>query len=112
MVAISFFGILMLGFLSIFPLGMRSVQKGEKLSVASSLAQDELERLKALPRTDPDLAAGAHVDAANPLFGLYARTWNVTDDAPMAGMKTVNLTVAYSDNGIPRNVQITTYLAN
>ena len=111
MVAITFFGILMLGFLAIFPLGMRSVDKGEKLTVASSLAQDEIERLKVLPRTDPDLAAGAHLDAANPLLGVYARSWTVADDVPMAGMKAVNLTVAYSDNGIPRNVQILTYLA-
>jgi prepilin-type N-terminal cleavage/methylation domain-containing protein len=111
MVAITFFGILMLGFLAIFPLGMRSVDKGEKLTVASSLAQDEIERLKVLPRTDPDLAPGTHLDAANPLLGVYARSWTVTDDVPMAGMKAVNLTVSYSDNGIPRNVQILTYLA-
>ena len=111
MVAITFFGILMLGFLAIFPLGMRSVEKGEKLTVASSLAQDEIERLKALPRADPDLAAGTHLDAANPLLGLYARSWTVADDVPMAGMKAVNLMVSYSDNGIPRDVQIITYLA-
>ena len=112
MVAITFFGILMLGFLAIFPLGMRSVDKGEKLTVASGLAQDEIERLKVLPRTDPDLAAGTHLDAGNPLLGVYSRSWTVTNDVPMVGMKAVNLAVAYSDNGIPRNVQILTYLAN
>ena len=111
MVSIAFFGLLMLGFLSIFPLGLRSVEKGERMTYASSLAQDEMERLRALPSADPDLNAGNHIDAANPIDGVYTRSWVVTDDVPMAGMKSVALTVAYSDNGIPRNVQITTYLS-
>jgi prepilin-type N-terminal cleavage/methylation domain-containing protein len=111
MIALAMFGILMLGFLSLFPLGMRTVDRGKKLTVASSLVQDEIERLKTLPASDADLAAGAHADAANPLFGFYTRTWTVTDDLPMAGMKTVNLTVSYVDKGIPRNVQVSTYLA-
>ena len=46
MVAITFFGILMLGFLTVFPLGLRTVQKGENLSTATSLMQDQIERLK------------------------------------------------------------------
>jgi prepilin-type N-terminal cleavage/methylation domain-containing protein len=110
-IAMTFFGMLMLGFLSLFPLGMRSVQKSGKMSIASSLAQDEIERLKALPRTDPDLTAGTHVDAGNPIQGVYSRAWSVTDDVPLAGMKSIDLAVSYTDNGIPRNVQISTYLS-
>ena len=111
MVAMAMFGVLMLGFLSMFPLGMRTVDKGQKLTIASSLVQDEIERLKTLPSGDPDLAAGAHTDPGNPLFGFYTRSWTVVDDLPAAGMKTVNLTVSYADNGIPRNVQVSTYFA-
>ena len=111
MIAMSFFGILMLGFLSVFPLGMRTVAKGEKLTIASSYAQDEMERLKALPINDADLNAGTHIDPANPIVNVYSRTWTVTDDTPLAGMTTLTMNVAYSDNGIPRNVTVTTYLA-
>jgi prepilin-type N-terminal cleavage/methylation domain-containing protein len=111
MVSITFFGILMLGFLTVFPLGFRTVQKGEKMTVATSLAQDELERLKTLPVNDPDLFPGTHVDAANPLNGVYTRTWTVTSDTPIVGMTTVSMDIAYSDNGIPRNIQVMTYLS-
>jgi len=110
-VAISFFGVLMLGFLMTFPLGYRTVQKSEKLTIATSYAQDELERLKTLPFNDPDLTAGTHVDAANPIDGVYDRVWTVTAGAPVAGMTTIDMGVSYSDNGIPRNIQVTTYLA-
>ena len=108
--AITFFGILMMGFLGVFPLGLRTVEKGEHMTLASSLAQDEIERLKTLPRTDGDLVAGAHADAANPLLGVYTRTYTITDNTPLAGMKRVDVSVSYSDNGIPRNIQMSTYL--
>ena len=75
------------------------------------MSPDELERIKTLPRNDPDLSPGIHIDAANPIEGVYARTWTVTDDAPMADMKRVDVLVGYSENGIPRSIQLTTYLA-
>jgi len=104
-------GILMLGFLSVFPMGLRTVEKGERMSVATSLAQDEIERLKTLPDGDPDLVAGNHADAANPVLGVYTRTWIVTDDNPMVGMKSINMSVAYTDNGMPRTIAMNTYFA-
>jgi type II secretory pathway pseudopilin PulG len=99
-IAITFFGILMVGFVGVFPLGMRTVEKGERMTLASSLAQDEIERLKTLQ----------DADAANPLFGVYTRSYTVTNDTPLAGMKRVDMTVSFSDNGIPRNIRISTYL--
>jgi type II secretory pathway pseudopilin PulG len=110
-VAITFFGVLMLGFLMTFPLGYRTVQKSEKLTIATSYAQDEIERLKTLSANDPDLASGTHFDANNPLDGLYDRVWTVTEDAPISGMTTIEMDVTYTDNGIPRNIEVTTYLA-
>lgn len=110
MLAMSLFGILMMGFLAVFPLGMRSVEKGERMTVASSLAQDEIERLKGLPRTDADIVAGNHNDPANPLLATYTRSWVVTDNTPLAGMKRIDMTVSFSDNGIARNIQMSTYI--
>ena len=110
-IAITFFGILMLGFLMTFTLGYRTVQKSEKLTIATSYAQDEIERLKTLAWNDPDLAPGTHFDAANPLDGLYDRVWTVTEGSPIPGMTTIDMDVTYTDNGIPRNIQVTTYLA-
>jgi prepilin-type N-terminal cleavage/methylation domain-containing protein len=110
-IAISFFGILMLGFLMTFPLGYRTVQKSEKLTIATSYAQDELERLKTLTFNDPDLAPGTHFDANNPLDGVYDRVWTVTQDTPIPGMTTIEMDITYTDNGIPRNIEVTTYLS-
>jgi type IV pilus assembly protein PilV len=110
MVSMTVMALLMLGFLTVFPLGMRSVQKGESLSTATSLAQDEMERLKTLPFTDAALTAGNHSDSGNPIEGAFTRTWTVTNDAPLAGMKTVRVTVAYRDGVGPRTIQMTTYL--
>jgi len=110
-VGITILGILMLGFLGVFPLGMRTVQKSEMLSSATGLAQDELERLKTLPDAHADLSAGNHAHPANPLDGVYTLTWTVADNAPLADMKTIDVAVNYTDQGIPRTVQFRTYLA-
>jgi len=109
-VAVVLFGIVMLGFAGIFPLGIRTIEKGERMTIATSLAQDEIERLRELRPVDPDLVAGAHTDADNPLFGAYTRTWVVTDDDPMAGMKRLDMSVTFSEQGIIRNVNMSTYL--
>lgn len=109
-VAVVLFGILMLGFAGVFPMGMRTVEKGERMSVGTSLAQDEIERLKQLRVNDPDLAAGDHVDAGNPLLGAYTRSWSITDDDPMAGMKRLDMTVSFSEHGLNRNINMTTYI--
>ena len=109
-VAVVLFGILMLGFVGIFPLGLRTVEKGERMTAASSLAQDEIERLKQLRAADPDLIAGAHTDGANPILGAYSRSWVVTDDDPMAGMKRLDMTVTFSERGVVRTINMSTYL--
>ena len=41
---------------------------------------------------------------------MYTRSYTVTDDTPLAGMKRIDMTVSFSDNGIPRNILISTYL--
>jgi prepilin-type N-terminal cleavage/methylation domain-containing protein len=111
LVGITILGILMMGFLSVFPLGMRTMQKSEMLSCASGLAQDELERLKVLSVAHADLAAGNHAHPGNPLRGVYTLSWTVVDDSPLAQMKTIDVAVNYSDQGVPRTVQFRTYLA-
>jgi prepilin-type N-terminal cleavage/methylation domain-containing protein len=111
LVGITILGILMLGFLSVFPMGMRTVNKSEMLSNATGLAQDELERLKTLPAPHPDLTAGNHAHPGNPLSGVYSITWTVADDTPLPEMKTVDMAVNYSDQGTPRTVQFRTYFA-
>jgi prepilin-type N-terminal cleavage/methylation domain-containing protein len=109
MVGITVLGILMLGFMAVFPLAGRSVSKGEDLSIASGLAQDQLERLKSLPAGEPDLVAGDHDSVDNPIRGRFNLSWTVTDDTPLPGMKMIDMTVSYLDGGRNRNVRYSTY---
>jgi hypothetical protein len=104
-------GVLMMGFMSVFPMGLRTVAKGERMTIATSLAQDEIDRLKTVPGADPDLVAGNHADGNNPFLGVYARNWTVTDNTPMTGMKSINMSVAYTENGISRTIAMSTYFA-
>jgi prepilin-type N-terminal cleavage/methylation domain-containing protein len=40
-------------------------------------------------------AAGTHEDAANPIEGVYTRTWTVSDDRPMHGCKRIIAAVSW-----------------
>lgn len=72
-------------------------------AIASTLALDKLEELRSLLPTAADLAAGAHVDAGNPMQsdgtagGIFNRSWEVTDDTPETGMKLVEMTVSWQN---------------
>jgi hypothetical protein len=43
-------------------------------------------------------------------MGVYTRSWVITNNTPIAGMMRVDMTVAFSDNGIARNTRMSTYL--
>ena len=102
-----------------------------QLTTAITLAQDEIEQFKRLALTDatltdsnagnnanltstPNAASLEHTDANNPIderggtTGLrrYHRFWNVADDTPTQGAKTVVVFVfwgAVEANGLPRH---------
>jgi prepilin-type N-terminal cleavage/methylation domain-containing protein len=85
-----------------------------RAAIATTLAQDHLEALKALPMTAPQLAAGTHQDPLNPLTGTggsggsYTRTWTVTHNTPAAQLRTLAVTVQWTVKGTPRSVVLTT----
>ena len=51
---------------------------------------DRIEWLTTLPYDDDFLTAGDHGPVAE---GTYAISWNVQDDTPLAGAKTIRVTV-------------------
>ena len=64
-------------------------------TVAINLAQDKLEELKALPGS---LASGGPVtDTIN--GETFSRSWTVTSDSPVTGMKRIDVTVTWTDYG-------------
>jgi prepilin-type N-terminal cleavage/methylation domain-containing protein len=87
------------------------------VSVATLLAQDLVEQLRALdPSANPAaLTAGTHTDGNNPLTpsgvagGRYTRTWTVTRDSPAPALSTVVVSVSWTD-GATRTVRVTALL--
>ena len=104
---------------------------GNQMTVATTLAQDQIEELRVLGYTDATLtdaiagnngtlmkpanpASFDHADANNPIneqggaTGLrrYRRFWNIADDTPTTGVKTVVVFVYWGGiqaNGLPRH---------
>lgn len=65
------------------------------MSVATNLAQQELERLRDLDYDAPDLAPGNHSSPDNPIDGVYRRHWAVLADSPIPDMKTLTVSVSF-----------------
>jgi prepilin-type N-terminal cleavage/methylation domain-containing protein len=85
------------------------------LAAATTLAQDKIEELQSKVATDAQLTAGNHVDAANPLNpngttggtgGIYTRTWDVTNNMPANGLKTVKVIITWSIYAQARTVSL------
>ncbi len=115
--ALAVFGIVAAGLAANTMAVVRSNRVSNELSMATTLAQDQVEQLRALdPDTNPAvLAAGTHADPNNPITvggapgGQFARQWSVTRDSPVPGLSTVTVSVSWSD-GPQRTVQVIAYV--
>jgi len=111
-----------IGFLSVLTLSLalgmghalRYTAFGRSAAAATTLAQDQIEALTSRLDTDADLAAGMHVDPRNPLAadgttgGIYIRSWEVADDAPSNGAKTIVVTVTWTLYGEGHTIRVGT----
>ncbi|MBI3770912.1 MAG: hypothetical protein HY271_20775 [Deltaproteobacteria bacterium] len=102
-----------MGLLTVVFLGMgvgadratRYTEYSRSATTAMTLVHDEIEQLQAKVTTAPEFTAGNHADANNPITstaaaaGTYTRTWTVTKDTPMVGLKTVAVQVAWTFSG-------------
>ena len=95
MVALVIFGVGLTMAIRNLPEGNAKTTRSRNMSIAVNLAQEKLEDLMALPYSDADLAAGTHTDADNPIRGHFDRSWTVTDDTPITGMKSVSVSVNF-----------------
>jgi hypothetical protein len=74
------------------PKATQYANHGRKLSEANGLAQGLIEELRSLPSTDAALQTGTFTDSTHVGF---VRTWQVTDNNPINGMKRVEVTVSF-----------------
>ena len=115
--ALGVFGIVAAGLAANTIAVVRANRVSNSLSVATSLAQDQIEQLRSLdPSTAPPaLSAGNHTDPNNPITasgarnGTFTRQWTVTRDSPAPGLSTVAVTVSWAD-GATRSVRLRTYV--
>ena len=107
---------------------MRSNSLNDHTSSAIDLAQDKMEELKsALPTSailldlqtvnNNDLASTSNfdfqesnIDGLGRSGGIYTRTWNVADNSPKAGMKSVAVIVTWMDQMGDHRVLLRTIL--
>jgi type II secretory pathway pseudopilin PulG len=116
--ALTFFGLVAAGVAANTVAVVRNNRTSSGLSSAVTLAQDEIEQLRALdPDTNPAvLTAGAHADPNNPITiagtagGQYVRQWTVTRNSPAPGLSTVVVSVSWTDAAVTRTVQVTAYV--
>lgn len=95
------------------PVSNAATSRAKNLTTATNLAQQKIEELMGTPLSSADLSAGAHNDQDNPIERIYTRTWNVTDNDPIADMKTVTVTVVYQSGSSNDNtVTLSTYMTS
>ena len=98
LVAIGIFSIAILG----LAVGAITITRANKTSqfhtLATNLAQDKLEQLKAA--TSPNVAScSSNCDASVPTYqnASFTRTWVVTANTPAAGINQIDVTVQWRD---------------
>ena len=95
LVAMGIFAVAILGVAISATSVIRANQSSYSTTIAINLAQDKLEELKALPAS---LASGGPItDTIN--GETFSRSWNVTSDSPITGMKRIDVTVTWTDYG-------------
>ena len=78
----------------------RLVSANQNVAAASLLAQNKMEELR--NATYVSLASGADAGTLNAqggATGIFSRSWTVTNNSPMVGMKTLIVTVTWSQWG-------------
>ncbi|MBN1662474.1 MAG: prepilin-type N-terminal cleavage/methylation domain-containing protein [Deltaproteobacteria bacterium] len=99
LIAVFFLVVVLLGIISTTVMVINNNALSKTETTASTLAKDKMEQLKNQANRDySDLAGGSDVD------GIFTRTWTVTVDTPISGMKTLVVTVSWNWKGTNRSV--------
>ena len=93
---------------------IRGGRTSSSVTIATNLAQDKMEQLKAgtLPNCPAATTAGCFDGPLNSqgisaLGAIYNRSWVVTVDSPDTGLSKIDVTVSWTDD-VPRQVILST----
>jgi len=112
MIALVLFGIGISLAMRTLPDSNVAMTRGRNITTATNLAQEKMEELMGVPFADGDLTTGDHADAVNPIQRHFTRTWTVTDDTPIQGMKTVAVSVSFETASTDSTVTLTTFITS
>ena len=94
----------------------RNEKSADSTCAAHALAQQKLEQLRSMPLNATELDPGIYYDPANKLKadgtsgGTFDRSWLVSvKDTPKPGLKTVTVTVAWTDSR-SHSTQVASYV--
>ena len=75
------------------------------MSEATEIAQYQMEKLMSVSYHDAELNEASSPYGPNTI-GNYNVSWTVQEDVPMSDMKTINLTVAWNDQGAGKSLTV------
>jgi len=109
LVALVIFGIGLVAAMRMLPQSSGKTTQSRNKTIAVNIAQEKIEELMADGYENADLTAGDHADANNPISGHFNRTWSVTDDTPVSGMKAISVSVSFPTSGADSVATLRTY---
>jgi prepilin-type N-terminal cleavage/methylation domain-containing protein len=109
MVALVIFGIGVTAAMRMLPQSSAHTTHSRNRSIAVNMAQEKIEELMSDGFKDADLTAGNHDDPGNPINIHYTRSWSITDDTPVTGMKAISVTVTFPAAGADSSTTLRTY---
>ena len=112
LVAIMLFGIGITMAMRTLPESNTITTRSRNITKATNFAQEKVEELMAAAYVDSNLDAGTHNDPLNPLENNFRRSWDVTVDAPIQGMKKVDVTVIFDTASTDSVVTLSTYITS
>lgn len=127
MIALAIFSIGFLAYSGLQISATKANTKSRWLTQAVTCATDKIEQLLDLPYAHADLAAGMHTPPHNAdgidndsdgrvdepdESGSLNFVWNVTDNAPLANVKTIDITITWSSPYSQHNMNLEYYKAD
>jgi prepilin-type N-terminal cleavage/methylation domain-containing protein len=104
LVALVILSISLLALAGLMVQSTRNSSWGSHLTEAATLAQDRLERFRAV-RPQTDIPEGTNFDKVTPPSGIeYTRTWTVTTNGTST-LRTITITITWTDSG-PHTITI------
>jgi type IV pilus assembly protein PilV len=127
MIALAIFSIGYLAYSSLQISATKSNTKARWLTLAVTCATDKIEQLLELPYSHADLSAGTHTLAEDAdgidnnsdgridepsESGPLNFTWTVTDDVPIANVKTISISITWKNAYGQNTINLDYYKAN